>query len=147
MRKHKQLLLHQPHNEIFGDCHRTALACLLNLEPHEVPHFVQLSYTQPEYDWQIGKRKWLNDRGLDFVDICFDNIENLFNFMDGWNPDALYLLGGRSPRGTDHTVIGHGGGFYHDPHPEGGFLVGPLSSGYYGVTFLVPKFMMEKSDV
>ncbi len=37
MLQHRQLFLHEPERRSFGDCHRTALACLLNLPPEEVP--------------------------------------------------------------------------------------------------------------
>ena len=39
--------------------------------------------------------------------------------------DEIYcILGGKSPRGFDHAVVGKGGDIVHDPHPEGGGLIG-----------------------
>lgn len=142
IRRH-QLFRHEPHNEIFGDCHRTAIACLLDLEPWEVPHFVQLDKTRPGYRWEDGQAEFLAHRGLFAVDIFFDgaSLEGVFGFMQSRNPKAYYLLGGMSPRGTDHTVICCGGGFDWDPHPEGGFLTGPMSHGFFEITFLLPLAM------
>lgn len=33
MKYNKQLFRHHPEQGIFGDCHRTAIACMLDLEP------------------------------------------------------------------------------------------------------------------
>lgn len=150
MIERKQLLRHQPHNEIYGDCHRTAVGCLLDLEPWQVPHFIQNENTTPSHPgWLAEQREWLRARGFYAVDVCFDGgspVEGVFNAMSARNPELLYLMGGTSPRGTDHTVICHGGGFRWDPHPDGGFLVGPLSNGVWEVTFLCPISMTERID-
>ncbi|MGE8281112.1 MAG: hypothetical protein ACN6O2_11810 [Stenotrophomonas sp.] len=143
IRRH-QLFRHEPHNEIFGDCHRTALGCLLDLEPWQVPHFTQLANTVPGYEWEAGQAAFLASMGLCSADVLFGGdgpIEGVFDFMQSRNPKAYYLLGGRSPRGTNHTVVCCGGGYAWDPHPDGGFLVGPLSNGFYEITFLMPLAM------
>jgi hypothetical protein len=138
IRRH-QLYRHQPHNEIFGDCQRTALACLLDLEPWEVPHFVQREQTGQASSWDEDQRAFLASRGLHAVDVAFGGeLEDVLRYMQERNPGTLYILAGRSPRGTDHAVVACGGGFEWDPHPSGGFLVGPTSNGYYELTFLVP---------
>lgn len=36
----KQLYLHEPDKMQFGDCHRTSLACLLNIPVEDSPHFI-----------------------------------------------------------------------------------------------------------
>lgn len=142
IRRH-QLLRHEPHNEIYGDCHRTAIGCLLDLEPWQVPHFVQLGHTVPGYTWEAGQAEFLAQHGLFAVDLYFDgsSLDGVLGFMQNRNPTAYYLLAGRSPRGTDHSVICCGGGFEWDPHPDGGFLVGPMSHGFYEITFLLPLAM------
>lgn len=147
MIRRKQLYLHQPENEIFGDCHRTAIACLLDKEPWEVPHFGHRWATIPDYEWKRDVRKYLRTQGYDEVTICFIDLEQAFGFMDMWNDGAFYLIGGLSPRGRPHTVIGQGGGFYWDPHPEGGFLQAPLEHGVYEFTFLVPSKFRDPTDL
>lgn len=52
---------------------------------------------------------------------------------------CVYLLGGVSPRGTDHTVVCRGSAVFSDPALDGGDIVGPSSNGYYYVSFLVPR--------
>jgi hypothetical protein len=141
MIKRHQLFLHEPHNEIWGDCHRTAIACLLDKEPWEVPHFGQLHATTPNYDWRAAEREYLATLGLAMFDVVFGDLESAFRFMDGWNYDIYYLMGGMSPRGTNHTVVCRGGEFYWDPHPAGGFLVGPMDCDFYQITVLIPLSM------
>ena len=68
-------------------------------------------------------------------------LEDIFRFMQSRNPSAFYLLSGFSPRGTNHTVICCGGGYEWDPHPDGDFLVGPMTNGFYEITFLMPLSM------
>lgn len=100
-------------------------------------------------DWQAAQEEWLNARGLTSIDICFDGdagcrLEDIFGFMQARNPHTYYLLGGRSPRGTNHTVVCCGPGFEWDPHPDGGFLVGPLDNGFWEATFILPLSMKAK---
>lgn len=49
---------------------------------------------------------------------------------------------GESARGVNHTVICRGGAFEWDPHPESGFISGPLDNGYFTATFLLPASML-----
>lgn len=152
MKKHIQLFRHEADKGQYGDCHRTALACILNLDkPEHAPHFIgtheNLKKQGEEFDWQAAQERWLNELGYTSVDIVYNGdmpITGLFEFMQHRNPEALYLVGGTSPRGTNHTVVAHGGGFCHDPHPDGGFLVGPMDHGFWEVTFILPLIMKEK---
>lgn len=142
----KQRFRHDPENGVFGDCHRTALACLLNLELDEVPHFYQLKIeaelrAEP-FVWRAEVEKFLNTQGLTQADVVFGGtLEQLFAFMAEWNPQTFYLLGGVSPRRVNHTVICRGGCFEWDTHPDDGFIVGPLDTGTYEITFLLPISM------
>lgn len=158
MRQYKQLHRHDPENGVWGDCHRTALACILNMQPHQAPHYIgehELAKNQgKEFDWQAAQEAWLNRIGYTSVDILFGDgepdpdlhgLQGLLGFMGQRNPRIYYLLGGTSPRGTNHTVVCLGGGLEWDPHPDGGFLVGPMDHGFYEVTFLLPKTMKNRS--
>lgn len=144
--------MRQPRGQ-YGDCHRTALACLLDLEsPEDAPHFIgeyeRLKASDPDTDycWQAEQEKWLNSLGYTTVDVSYNGeakLEDVFSYMQARNPEALYLLGGTSPRGTNHSVICHGGGFYHDPHPDGGFVQEPMDNGFWEITFILPLLMKE----
>lgn len=148
MIKRHQLFRHEPHNDIFGDCHRTAIACLMDMEPWQVPHFVGNLYTTPGYNVDLEVDKWLDQFGLFQLHIHFngDNgLEPIFNYMKMWNPYTFYIMGGCSPRGTPHSVICRGGAFYWDPHPKGGFLPKPYADdGLYQMTFLLSTGMRDE---
>ena len=160
MKQHKQMFRHDPENGVWGDCHRTALACILNLQPAQVPHYIgeheAAKCKGKEFDWQAAQEVWLNRLGYTSVDILFGNgdttdpglngLQGLLGFMGQRNPRIYYLLGGTSPRGTNHTVVCLGGGLEWDPHPDGGFLVGPMDHGFYEVTFILPKNMKNRSN-
>lgn len=153
MIKHIQLYRHEADKGQYGDCHRTAVASILNLpSPEDAPHFIgeyeTLKAADPDtaYNWEHKQEEWLNSIGYTTVDISYNGdlpLSDLFHYMQARNPHALYLLGGTSPRGTNHTVVACGGGFYHDPHPDGGFLVGPMDNGMWEVTFILPIMMKE----
>ena len=40
MKFYKQLHKHDPDNGVWGDCHRTAIGCLLDIEPELIPNFL-----------------------------------------------------------------------------------------------------------
>ena len=152
MTPHHQLFRHDPENGVFGDCHRTAIACLLDMHPSEVPHFAEENLRaealgNTDYDWTEHVAAWLAQLGLASVDVIYDaTLENVLAAVAHRNPRAYYLLGGQSVRGTNHTVVGCGGEIAWDPHPDGGGLIGPLSHGYYEVTFIVPLSMQRGSE-
>lgn len=150
MMYYKQLLKHDPKNGIYGDCHRTALGCLLDLTPAEVPHFCghaeEAKAAGRHHDWVLEQERWLNRKGYTAVDVLFggsrgDCAREVLDFMAVRNPAAYYLMGGTSPRGYNHTVVCRGGEFEWDPHMEGGYLVSPMDHGYYELTFLLPVNM------
>ncbi len=147
MIRHRQLYRHDPDNGIYGDCHRTAIACLLDLKPQDVPHFYELKVEAlqrgEEYEWRAEVERFLNGKGYTQADITYSsNLDDLFRYMDLLNPRTLYLLGGTSPREFNHTVICRGGGFEWDPHPDSDFVNGPLDNGIFEITFLLPLSMV-----
>jgi hypothetical protein len=153
MIKQHQMFRHDPDSGVYGDCHRTAIACLLDIHPEEVPHFGQTTMEAKKrgetHDWVADVERFLNSRGLTQVDVVYSGVtlDDLFRFMRARNPHTLYLLGGSSPRGSDHTIICRGGEFEWDPHPDGGFVIGPMSNGLFEVSFLLPISMkaLDKS--
>ncbi len=123
----KQVVKHDPANGAYGDCWRTCIACLLNLQPEEVPHFTQLAVEHGEdLDCDDRTREWLRKQGYDMACIPFQG-----NSKD-WAAKHLgsmpYILTGKSPNFPDvaHCVIGRGGfELVWDPAPSGKGLSGP----------------------
>lgn len=149
MIKRKQLFSHDPRGAgTIGDCHRTALACLVDLEPADVPHFAELS-------WDFGRgtfvddgetfnrlvAEWLASAGLSTVCVVYGcPLEDVLRTQGLTNPGTYYLLGGQSRNGVNHTVVCLEDRIEWDPAIDGSGIVGPCDDGYYWVTYLVPLF-------
>lgn len=140
MTPHKQLIKHDPANGRFGDCHRTCIAMILDLEPSEIPHFNQGVYPDtpegaPEYDRAVqAERDWLSSHGLAMLTVPFPGdhpLESLFRHVDAWAPRAPVILGGTSGLGSGHSCV-YFEGQLHDPSGNG--LVGPMKDGYWWIT-------------
>jgi hypothetical protein len=56
--------------------------------------------------------------------------------MAVWNPGKLYMLTGMSPRQSLHVVIAKDDKIIHDPHPEGGGIIGPDKHETYWIDIL-----------
>ena len=125
MKPQKQAFLHNPEAGVYGDCWRTAIACLLDMDRDSVPHF----YAGGDSGEQIDETNtWLNERGMMLVQIPLPPDFQLSHLGElGWIPkDAHILLSGKSPRGTSHVVIANGNGeIAFDPAIPGGGLIGP----------------------
>lgn len=133
---HKQLFRHEPHKGQWGDCTRTCIACLLGLAPEDVPHeHREMSGAEQRalYDDFIARK------GVGRIWIAFQasSVAEAVDWATQWSNGLHFLLSGESPRGTNHVVIGHGGQIVHDPHPDGGDIIGPMDNGFYYVEWLV----------
>jgi len=137
MQLHKQLFPHDPAGDQYGDCFRTALACLLDLEPSSVPHFMH-DGTGEDSVW-ARVNEWLAPRNLAHCTfaVCGD-LSDVFRMMSSVNAGAYYLLAGSSSRGFNHQVIALNDAILHDPSPSDAGLCGPCDDGYYWISFLVP---------
>ena len=137
MTPHLQMFRHDPENGVHGDCFRTAIACLLDMAPGDVPHFNSPELIDMNAQNQLA-RDWLAERGLALIEfawpaesVTFDEL--IANLRAGAGSDDLhFMLTGQSPRGTCHVVIANGSGIVHDPHPDGGGLVGPSDGFWWG---------------
>lgn len=138
MIKQKQLNKHNPDFGIFGDCYRTAIACLLNLDPEEVPNFAE-SHWDDMKAWKKADKEFLAQFNLTYAEIAYDSsLETLLYSMELLSPGILYLLSGTSRNNTHHTVIGGAGRIYWDPAKDNSGIIGPCSDGYYWIQILVP---------
>lgn len=145
MKYHKQTILHDPANGKWGDCFRTCLACLLDLDPHEVPHFMHGGDLDMGEVW-ASVDEWLSERGLQRAVFAFQaDVDEVLQTMGHMNPTVAYMLMGESPRGTNHEVVARGGEIVNDPHPEGGGLVGPADNGFVYVEMLVSRIGVERA--
>lgn len=146
MIKRKQLFRHRPAEGTIGDCHRTAIACLLDVEPDVVPHFGALYFDDPA-GFNQAFEDWLSARGYRTVVIAFQDISlaYLLESIGTQNKGAYYLLGGTSRTGVNHTVICCGCEIAHDPSLDDSGITGPCDDGYWWITFLVPRLMYAET--
>ena len=112
MQYHKQLFRHDPAHEIWGDCYRTAIACLLDMEPEAVPHFAELLAKMrgdvTDEDVTADVRTWLAERGLALFRVAFDGgmtFEDMLEWTREWNPELRLLVSGEGQRGFAHVVV------------------------------------------
>jgi len=137
MKYHKQLFKHDPDNGVIGDCQRTAIACILNLDVEEVPHFGEKHWLDT-VAFNKAIDDWLELRNLACVNSCYDcSLETVLEWQNN-NPNCYYMLVGESGNGTNHVVIGRGDKIIHDPAIDCSGIVGPDNQGLYWVTHLVP---------
>jgi len=138
VRVQKQLHRHCPEQGVWGDCYRTAIACLLDVPASMVPHVYDHGATSetalPEMD------AWLDRNGLTRITIAYQGeLEGVVAALETLNPGKPFLLSGTSPRGFGHCVVYQGGEMVCDPAHEGGGLVGPQSDGNFWVEYIVRR--------
>lgn len=128
-----------------GNCMSATIATLLGLDLKDVPSFwdgCDLDVGETSENGAIfcdNVGKFLKSRG--YASICIgENVPHVewVTAISKGLPDALLLIGGKSPRGYMHSVIWKNGELWHDPHPEGGGVVAQ------DITFIVPLF--ERKD-
>jgi len=141
---HMALIKHDPDNGQWGDCFRTAIACLLDLPPESVPH-VCTGGEGTDKDATDRMDHWLRENhGVAIMCMAVDAdvcpLGSLFNTMKMLNPEVYWLLIGKSRTGCVHNVICRGGEIIHDPTPGNPGIVGPRDEGFYWVNVLTPCF-------
>ena len=143
MKRLKQLNKHDPDNGFYGDCYRTAIACLLDKDsPDEVPHFID----KDNEDWEADTREYLKTQGYGFASFGFlsqepmaESFQNVQSFMERVNPDILYIISGISVRGNPHVCIALNGNVIWDPHPDGDCVLTTPDDGFIWVYVLIPQ--------
>lgn len=142
MTPYLKLVPHDPANGQYGDCYRTALACLLDVDPSLVPHVMGV-----DDNWRHTMRLWLATRDLWLVEfpVVAGNAKDALRKVGALNPGVFYLLLGRSANGIGHCVVCNGEEMVHDPNPECLGVAKPLHSGAFFAHVLVPASMTGKS--
>lgn len=145
MIKHHQVYTHNPDTKTYGDCMRTAIACLLDKRPEEVPHFLWDGCDGEEFNRRIDA--YLETQGLSLVCIAFTgcSVQETMDILAAGNPNTRFLISGQSERGTNHVVVACNGDVEHDPHPSGVGLCSPLDCGQVHAEFLVPRSIHRRT--
>lgn len=137
MKPQNMLVLHDPENGFYGDCFRACIASLLHMPTEQVPHVLENYGDEPDADFIGRMNLWLNRHRLVFIEFPTAQDEDaLLQVSRAYFGDVHYVLLGRSKRGYNHNAIYKAGELVHDPHPEGGGIVGPAEDGFYWLGFL-----------
>lgn len=151
----KQLKPHLPSAGIIGDCLRTCYACLLDLEPSQVPHFAQLAYDSnggkfgdQTADETRFQNEWLLSKGLLqwSMAISLEPYEDITQALESFvhmnqAPRHMFMVTGRGPNAV-HVCIYKGADLLWDPSPSNQGLLGgiPPENAIF-LTFLMPASM------
>ena len=135
MQYHTQLIKHNSTQGQFGDCYRTALACILDMEPEEVP-----DYSNNESFAELTN-EWLLEKGLKRFSIAYsgENYRDLICDMSINNSGIYYLLFAQSPSKTNHCYVCLNDDIIHDPSGRDETPIGPCDDGYFWIEVLVSK--------
>lgn len=139
MTEYKQTRDHNPEAGSIGDCYRTAIGCLLDLQPCDVPHFFEDQERSNEEGLEEAE-KFVNGYGCTIIRIAYkcDEVSDALLAAASWTK-GYYMLVGSSPR-AQHVVICEGAEMVWDPSMTDDFLIGPAEHGYFYMEFLGKKF-------
>ena len=133
MKYHKQTIKHNPAIGQYGDCFRTCVACLLDLEVDQVPHFCENGGKNAASEMDA----WLiHNYGLYLFAVPFENgtLESVLAAVARNNPGP-YLLVGESSNHCNHCVICQGDKVIHNPNPNSE-IIGATLEGYWWIEVL-----------
>lgn len=142
MIEQKQLYLHNPKEGSIGDCWRTCIACILDVEPKAIPHYYK-SLWEPEpaiISTKVHREtnKFLKANfDLQYIEYPLDcpEVEILNTYLEHYYRDTYVMLGCSSKNGG-HSVI-RKGYYMWDPAIDNSGCVGPMNDGYYWIGLLV----------
>lgn len=147
MTPQKQLFRHEPSEGVIGDCWRTCFACLLDIQPHEVPHFCDGDLWDNGPAATANAKEFLATHGLSCIDYAVSGeLGDVLRSIGACNPGLHYMLSGKSRTGCNHLVICCDDAIVWDPSLDDAGIVGPCEpDGYYWITWLVPSIISKRS--
>lgn len=141
MKPSKQLIRHDPRAGQFGDCFRTCIAAILELDPADVPH---LNRETTGLEQIQHMQAFLARRGLGLASFAFERDggpRHVLELMGKMNPGVHYLLAGQSATGCGHYVVCKDDKIVLDPSLTDSGILGPQlhddGNAYYWVTLVV----------
>lgn len=135
MKIQKQKYEHDPKNGVYGDCYRTCVAMILDMDRDDVPHFSKLALLNPEGPSASQYlREWLKSKNLGVFSVVLsgDNtIGEVLKMLGHIVNDVPIMLIGESGRyeGVGHVVVVKNGEIIADPSGSG--IVGPSEDFYW----------------
>lgn len=117
-----QVCLHNPEENVAGDCFRAVIASLLELPIERVPHFSHDYFTNPDKTiWIERLQDFLAGFGYFYIQYSWNETS-----MKKWMEESrisspiYHEICDISPRFPTvcHSVVGCNGVVVHDPHPS-----------------------------
>lgn len=125
---------HDSANGIYGDCYRTALACILDVLPEMIPH----DHREMKSGCEFPLHTWLKGCGGRLIAIAYIGdctLSEVLAYASSGNKGLHFLLSGRSTNEVNHVVVCCDGKIVHNPHP-GADIIGPCTDGQWYVEFV-----------
>lgn len=141
MKPQKQLIEHDPANDKWGDCLRTCVAMLLDVDATDVPHFAY-GNPDPETMWQAVD-DYVALFGLATLMIAYPSSLSVYELLENFadlNSDMYYMLGGVNRSGSPHIVVCYNNEIVGDPAWTNAGLVGPSDGAWFVITFIPLRF-------
>lgn len=129
MKPQRQLIEHCPEEGRYGDCQRTCVAAILDMDAADVPHFCDYGERRPRdhpENWEKLQNAWLAERGLGTFTIAYSgraSFEQVMEWTSKQSPTVPMILMGKSRSGGNHVVVVLNGEIVCDPSGNG--IVGP----------------------
>ncbi|QBJ13203.1 hypothetical protein EYD00_07250 [Agrobacterium sp. 33MFTa1.1] len=135
--RHQQLFRHDPDNGVYGDCFRTVVACLLCVDPVDVPHVCN----GPDDGLANDRmREFLTANGIFMIGVAFDGaveLERILEIGEQSSGGLPWMLTGQSTNGVNHVVICQGASITHDTSIDQSGIVGPTKEGWWWMEWIV----------
>lgn len=135
MRIQKQKYEHDPEQGIYGDCYRTCVAMILDMDRDVVPHFSKQCHIYPDGPSATQRlRDWLKLKNLGVFSVTLSGehkIEEVLDILGNSSFDIPFMLIGESGKYKDvgHVVVVRNGAIVADPSGSG--IVGPIADRYW----------------
>jgi len=131
---------YDPDAGLYGDCHRTCIAMILDMDRDEVPHFMDgvpknAASDSPEcVRAELDERAWLATQGLTPVNVAYPgdlSLAQLMELLAFVTREAAVIVGCTSSSGTNHSVVYYQGRIFN---PNTNTIVGPMKDGMWWIT-------------
>lgn len=136
MKVQRQLIAHCPEEGRYGDCQRTCVAAILDMDAADVPHFCEPPHRpkgEPGW-WEERQNAWLAQFGLGTVTVAYSgeqSLDDVLTWTSRQSPTVPMILCGTSSRGCNHVVVVLNGEIVCDPSGSG--IVGPTAENTWEV--------------
>lgn len=144
----RQIIKHDPEAGQWGDCQRTCIAVIMDLEAEDVPHFCDGHPARADKrPWDQQQAEWLALYGLSAATFAYSggvSLEQVMTWTSKQNPRTPMMLAGRSSLGCNHVVVVLDGEIVCDPSGNG--IVGPTTDNTWEVSVLAVRAAKATPD-